>query len=111
MAKQFGGKFSPRGKSGASASASQPDTDMSSQPSPRPHAISRNAKVDPVGVRSNLMFIPGGLLLLLSVTDQATGMALGMIAAGVWTGAAYLLREGLRATAAFDARRVARVQT
>lgn len=108
MAKQFGGKFSPRGKSGASASASQPDTDMSSQPSSRPHAISRNAKVDPVGVRSNLMFIPGGLLLLLSVTDQATGMALGMIAAGVWTGAAYLLREGLRATAAFDARRVAR---
>ena len=106
MAKQFGGKFSPRGKASTKTSASDSDAGAA-QPS-RAHAVSRNAKVDPVGVRSNLMFVPGGLMLLLSLTDQAAGMALGMIAAGIWTGGAYMLREGLRATAAFEERRVAR---
>lgn len=106
MAKQFGGKFSPRGKTSTTASASE--SDAGAAQSSRAHAVSRNAKVDPVGVRSNLMFVPGGLLLLLSVTDQAAGMVLGMIAAGIWTGGAYMLREGLRATAAFEERRVAR---
>jgi hypothetical protein len=101
MAQQFGGKFSPKGKSGSAA----PDTKSSTA---LPNAAVRNATVDPVGVRSNLMFIPAGLLLLLSVKDGATGMALGLTAAALWAGGAYLLREGLRAKAAFDARRVAR---
>lgn len=101
MAQQFGGKFSPKSKSGSKA----PDTKSAT---PHPNAALRNATVDPVGLRSNLMFIPAGLLLILSVNDGATGMALGLTAAAFWAGGAYLLREGLRAKAAFDARRVAR---
>lgn len=54
------------------------------------------------------MFLPGALMLLFSLTSGASGLALGLGAAALWTGAAYLLREGLRAKAAFDARRVAR---
>lgn len=99
MAKQFGGKFSPKGKPGSQTSGAASST---------AHPSVRHATADPVGVRSNLMFIPAGLLLLLSVNDGATGMALGLAAASLWTGGAYLLREGLRAKAAFDARRVAR---
>lgn len=108
MAKQFGGKFSPRSKSGPTASNVGSDGAADATASRRAHPASRNAKVDPVGVRSNLMFVPGGLLLLLSVTDEPASMALGMIAAGIWTAGAYMLREGLRATVAFEERRVAR---
>lgn len=100
MAQQYGGKFSPKGKPSTAA----PGAATSSSPSP---AV-RNATADPVGVRSNLMFVPAGLMLLLSINDGATGMALGLAAAAFWSGGAYMLREGLRAKAAFDARRVAR---
>ncbi|MEP2715965.1 5-bromo-4-chloroindolyl phosphate hydrolysis family protein, partial [Pseudophaeobacter sp.] len=68
----------------------------------------RNATANPVGLRSNLMFVPAGLLVLLSVIDGAADMALGLVAATLWTGGAYMLREGLRASAAYDGRRVAR---
>ncbi|MGR3624090.1 5-bromo-4-chloroindolyl phosphate hydrolysis family protein [Pseudophaeobacter sp.] len=101
MARKFGGKFSPQGRSadiGSDAGAT----------AGRSHAAQRNAAADPVGLRSNLMFVPAGLLLILSINDGATGMALGLMAAATWTAGAYMLREGLRAKAAFDARRVAR---
>ena len=101
MARKFGGKFSPQGRS----------ADISSDAGAtagRSHAAQRNAAADPVGLRSNLMFVPAGLLLILSINDGATGMALGLTAAATWTAGAYMLREGLRAKAAFDARRVAR---
>lgn len=103
MAQQFGGKFSPKGKTGGSSSDSG-----SPAAAPVPNTATRNATADPVGVRSNLMFIPAGLLVLLSINDGAIGMAQGLVGAALWTGGAYLLREGLRAKAAFDARRVAR---
>lgn len=113
MAQQFGGKFSPKGKSARSgADSSQPDgastTTGTSAGASHPSAAVRNAVPDPVGVRSNLMFIPAGLLVLLSIGDGATGLALGLVAAGFWVSGAYMLREGLRATSAYDARRVAR---
>jgi hypothetical protein len=103
MAKQFGGKYSPKGTSSSSSSNAQPAEGAS-----RPGAAVRNARPDPVGVRSNLMFLPAGLLVLLSIGDGATGMALGLSAAGLWTAGAYMLREGLRAADAYEARRVAR---
>lgn len=101
MAQQFGGKYSPKGSSRDSDKAAASRT-------PSPNAASRNATADPVGLRANLMFIPAGLLLLLSIADGATGLALGLVAAALWTGGALLLREGLRAKAAYDQRRVAR---
>ncbi|KIC13578.1 5-bromo-4-chloroindolyl phosphate hydrolysis family protein [Leisingera sp. ANG-Vp] len=94
MAQRFGGKYSPDGKSDSQSAAPAPSF--------------RNAQVDPVGVRANLMFVPPAILTLLSLNDGATGLALGLAGAGLWTGGAFLLREGLKAQAAFDARKVAR---
>ncbi len=54
------------------------------------------------------MLLPPGLLVVLSVFSDPSGLGFGLAAAGVWTSAAYLLREGLRAEAAFAHRRIAR---
>lgn len=101
MAQRYGGKYSP---DGAGDPAALGDT---SPPAGKSNSF-RSAQVDPVGARANTMFVPGGVLLILSLNDGATGLALGGIAAALWTGAAFLLREGLRAESAFAARRVAR---
>lgn len=94
MAQRYGGKHSPGGKPGPQGSA--------------PQQSYRNAQVDPVGVRANVLFVPPAILALLSLNDGATGLALGLAGAGLWTGGAFLLREGLKAEAAFAARKVAR---
>ncbi|KIC25758.1 MULTISPECIES: 5-bromo-4-chloroindolyl phosphate hydrolysis family protein [unclassified Leisingera] len=94
MAQRYGGKFSPDGK-------------PADQDTP-PQQSFRNAQVDPVGMRANLMFLPPAILTLLSLNDGATGLALGLIGAGLWTGGAFLLREGLKAEAAYAARKVGR---
>jgi hypothetical protein len=101
MAQRYGGKFSPNGGADQASAASDIETGKKS-------GSFRNAKVDPVGARANTMFVPGGVLLIMSLNDGATGLALGGIAAALWTGGAFLLREGLRAEAAFAARKVAR---
>ena len=98
MAKRFGGQFSPDGKD---------------NPAETPQKGSgRNgyvaAQVDPVGVRANLMFLPPVPLVFMSLNDGATGLAMGLGAAAIWTLGAWLLRDGLRAEAAYDARRVAK---
>ncbi len=101
MAQRYGGKYSPDG------SSDQAVTSNGENVASKGNSF-RNAKVDPVGARANTMFVPGGVLLLLSLNDGATGLALGGVAAALWTGAAFLLREGLRAEVAFAARKVAR---
>lgn len=94
MAQRFGGKYSPSGqKPTAGAPASSPVN---------------TARVNPVGLRANLMFVPAGALLLSSVFSGAGAMVLGLIGAGVWTGGAVMLREGLKAEAAYNDRKVAR---
>ncbi|MDE4303187.1 5-bromo-4-chloroindolyl phosphate hydrolysis family protein [Phaeobacter gallaeciensis] len=101
MAQRYGGKYSPDGAGDPSAVGDTPPTKTK-------NTSFRSAQVDPVGARANTMFVPGGVLLILSLNDGATGLALGGVAAALWTGAAFLLREGLRAETAFAARRVAR---
>jgi len=93
MAKRYGGHYSPEAESNVSV------------PRKNPY---RNAQPDPIGLRSNLMFVPPAVLVLFSLMDGATGLALGLIGGGFWTAAAWMLREGLRAESAYDARRVAR---
>ncbi len=66
------------------------------------------AQVNPAGARANLLFVPAIPLVFLSLNDGAIGMTLGLVAAGVLVAAALVLREGLRAEAAFNARRSAR---
>jgi hypothetical protein len=93
MVKKFGGRYSPETSSGAP------------EPTKNPY---KNAQADPIGVRSNLMFVPPAVLLLFSLTSGATGLALGLLGAGAWSAGAWMLREGLRAQSAYNARRVAR---
>ena len=93
MAKRFGGKYSP----------TNGDT---SEPAPR--AAFQNAQVDPVGARANLLFLPPILLGAFSLNDGAIGLALGLGGAAILILAAWLVRDGLRAEAAFNARKVAR---
>jgi len=93
MAKRFGGKFSPQG---------DPESDQ-----PRRGQFD-GARVEPAAARVNLLFLPAVPLVFLSLNDGAVGMTMGLIAAGLLTAAAFLLREGLRAEAAYNARRTAR---
>lgn len=93
MAKRYGGHYSPEAAPDASAPIQNPY---------------KNAQPDPIGLRSNLMFVPPAVLVLFSLMDGAAGLALGLIGGGFWTAAAWMLREGLRAESAYNARRVAR---
>ncbi|WP_397542877.1 5-bromo-4-chloroindolyl phosphate hydrolysis family protein [Roseovarius salis] len=95
MARKFGGKYSPVDK----------HTDV---PASGGASRYRSARVDPVGARANFMFLPAALALFTSLTAGATGLALGAGAAALLAFSAWLLREGLRAEAAYEARKVAR---
>ena len=94
MAQRYGGKFSPDGQS----------EDLST---PQDGAYTR-AKVDPVGAKANLLFIPAIPMVFMSLNDGAIGLTVGLISAGILTLAAWLLRGGLQAEAEYNARRVAR---
>ncbi len=94
MARRYGGKYSPdRGTA--------PDA-------PPPRGGFDGARVDPVGAKANLLFLPPVILSFFSLNDGALGMALGLSAAAVLILAAWLLRDGLRAEAAYHERKVAR---
>ncbi|NVO54464.1 5-bromo-4-chloroindolyl phosphate hydrolysis family protein [Rhodobacteraceae bacterium B1Z28] len=94
MAKRYGGKFSPQ------------DEPSSNEPLQRGQFD--GARVEPAGARANILFLPAIPLVFLSLNDGAIGMTMGLVAAGLLTAAAFMLREGLRAEAAFNARRTAR---
>ncbi|UMA65054.1 5-bromo-4-chloroindolyl phosphate hydrolysis family protein [Roseivivax marinus] len=89
MARRFGGKFSPGAQDAETA------------------APKARARVNPVGARANMMFVPPVILAFLSLGAGAAGLAFGLLGAGAWLLAAWLLREGLKAEAAYDARRIA----
>jgi len=94
MAKRFGGKYSPDGSDDGSEAA--------------PKAVFDESVVDAAGARTNILFLPGILLLFTSLNDGPFVLVLALIGAGILTLAAWLLREGLRAEAAYNARKVAR---
>ena len=95
MAKRFGGKYSPQGQSGP-------------LPEPGARGAYSNAKVNPVGARANVMFVPAIVLAATTITGGAIKMALGLGGTACILLGAWLLREGLKAEAAFNERRVAR---
>lgn len=96
MARQFGGKHSPQGR-GASPS------DKAAQV-----ALAEDRRVDAAGAKSNLMFAPPVILAFTSLTGGPIALTMGLIGAATLALGAWLLREGLRAEAAFDARPIAR---
>lgn len=95
MAKRFGGKYSPDGSS--------------TQDHPRDERPAyKGAKVAPAGARSNVMFIPGIILAFFAIQSAPMQMAAGLLGAGALVLGAWLLRDGLKAQAAYDERKVAR---
>lgn len=98
MAQRFGGKFSPGGDS-----APHDARDAAVQ-----QAVSEARQVDAAGAKANVLFIPGIVLAFLSINEPPTTLVAGLVGAAVLTLAAWLLRDGLRAEAAYNARRVAR---
>ncbi|MCH2164366.1 MAG: 5-bromo-4-chloroindolyl phosphate hydrolysis family protein [Marinovum sp.] len=93
MAQRFGGKYSPQG-----------DNDSTDD---GPRRV-RNQRVKPAGARSNVLFIPGIVLIATTFWSGAEGMALGLTGAAIWTLAAWFTREGLAAEDAYHARKVAK---
>lgn len=94
MAQRFGGKYSPDGNADASE--------------PTERGAFQGARVDPVGARGNLLFLPAIPMVFLALNDGALNLALALVSAGILTLAAWLLRGGLQAEAAYVARKVAR---
>jgi len=91
MAKEFGGKFSPNTKGDQTAGKRK-----------------RRIEVDPAGGRANLLFVPAIVLVATSFSGGAVALLAALIGAASLTLSAWLLRGGLRAEAAYNARKVAR---
>lgn len=86
MAKRFGGKHSPGG-----TSSEAPVHDRST------------ARAVP-----KLLFLPPIILVFTSLNESPAYLVLGLIAGGVLASAVWMLREGLKAEVAYNARKVAR---
>jgi hypothetical protein len=93
MAKKFGGKYSPGGKA-----SSDPAYD---------EAVSARA-VDDATVGTKLLYIPAIILVFTSLNDGPVNLIVALIGAALLTFAAWFTQEGLRAEAAYNARKVAR---
>jgi hypothetical protein len=91
MAQRYGGRYSPQ-----------------SGPDGQQEAIVDQRMVDAAGARANILFVPGLVLVITAFGDGPVKLATALAGAAILTLAAWLLREGLRAQAAFDARKVAR---
>ena len=92
MAQRYGGKFSPDANDDRDA----------------PRGAYQGARVDPVGLRANLMFVPPALLAVSSLTGGAITLSLGLLGAAALGLGAWLLRDGLRAEAEYNASKEAR---
>ena len=93
MATRYGGKYSPDGGNDGQPVSSKPQ---------------KRIEVAPAGGRSNVLFIPAIVLVATSFNDGPWSLTFGLLGAGTLTLAALMLREGLKAEAAFNARKVAR---
>lgn len=98
MAERFGGKYSP-GSGGAPTPPGGPN------PAARPKAPAVRATGT---ARVNLLYLAPLPLLWTAFRQDATGMALDLVAAAILVGGIYTLSEGIKAEAAFNARAVAR---
>lgn len=92
MAKKFGGKFSPNGTETTGIR----------------EAVVDERRVTAAGAKANILFVPGVILAFLSLNEGALDLLLGLVGAAVLTLAAWLTRDGLKAAAAYDLRKVAR---
>ena len=94
MAQRYGSKYSPPGATNG--------------PKEAPEAPVDNRIVDAAGARATILFVPAVVLVVFSFGSGPTVLVTALVAAAILTLAAWLLRDGLRATAAYDARTIAR---
>jgi hypothetical protein len=97
MARRFGGQYSP------GAPAPQGSTAQAAQ-----EALAETRRVDAAGAKANLLFVPPALAAFFGLFGGPAVLVLSLGAAAVLALSAWLLREGLRAEVAYDARPVAR---
>ena len=96
MARKFGGRFSP-----------QPEAETTRDQAVR-DSVLESRRIDAAGTRATLMFLPPAALTITSLGAGAAGLVMGLAGAGALALGAWLLREGLRAEAAYKARTIAR---
>lgn len=90
MAQRYGGKYSP-------------------QPQGKPTPLPATAEPRPQGLwRANLLFLSAFAFLFPAFGDAPDAMLLGLVSGGLLILSAWLAREGLRARAAWAARKIAR---
>ena len=99
MAKSFGGKLSPNGRDTQQGGAQQNAVH---------EAVIDQRKINGAGKKAYMLFVPGVLLAFLSLNEGALDLAIGLFSAAILSLAAWLTREGLKAAAEYDARKVAR---
>lgn len=97
MARRFGGRYSP------GAPAAEGSTAQAAQ-----EALAETRRVDAAGAKANLLFVPPALAAFFGLFGGPGALVLSLGAAAVLALSAWLLREGLRAEAAYEARPVAR---
>ncbi len=95
MAQRFGGKYSRGG-------STTPKEDAIRE------ARAAERAVDAAGSRTKILFVPAIVLVATSFNDGATAIAMSLVGAALLTLGAWLMRDGLRAEAAFNARAMAR---
>jgi len=93
MAKRFGGKYSPDGDSSGA--------DIREEP------VAQNV-IDKSTSGTWLLFIPAVILVFTSINNGPVTLLTALIGAALLTFAAWFTREGLKAQAAYNARKVAR---
>lgn len=93
MAQKFGGQHSPDGPT---------------QTRHGDRIVAETRQVDAAGAKANILFIPAIPLVFTSLNDGPFTLGLALVGAATLTLAAWLLRDGLRAEAAYKARKVAR---
>ncbi|NPD13652.1 hypothetical protein HOY34_00365 [Xinfangfangia sp. D13-10-4-6] len=105
-AQRFGGKYSPDGQGGGQGSGQRsPATSGAMPPIPRAAPGSERPRG---GWRATLLFLTAFAFLFPAFGDEPGAMLMDLIAGGLLILAAWLTREGMRARAAFAARKVAR---
>lgn len=95
MARRFGGEHSPGQTQGGKTNSLR-------------QARLEEARVDAAGARANILFLPPVLLVFLSLNEGAAALTVAILSGAILVLAAWLLREGLRAEAAYKARPIAR---
>lgn len=97
MAQRYGGKHSPD-------PGSKPATQAGTPP---PRTAFTNRGVAAGGLAANLLFVLPLPLAVRALGAPALSMVLKLVALGLLLGAAFMLREGLKAEAAYNARATA----